>query len=88
MTGHLYPASVSTAAVVHFRSLSFKGIVPLKKNTCSLAKIAAKGNRGAATNCAFEAVPIEKANVGLPLEDMEKKLSGVSIEDKKNQCPL
>ncbi|MDE3274740.1 MAG: hypothetical protein PUJ80_01795 [Verrucomicrobiota bacterium] len=26
------------------------------KNKCSLAEIAAKGNRGAATNCAFEAV--------------------------------
>ena len=34
----------------------FKGIVPTKKNKYSLAKTAAKVNRGAAANCVFEAV--------------------------------
>jgi hypothetical protein len=34
----------------------FKGIIPPQKNKCSLTKIAAKVNRGAAANCAFEAV--------------------------------
>ena len=36
-----------------------------------------------------QSTEFEKVNVGLPLwEDMEKELSGVSIEDKKNLCPL
>ena len=36
-----------------------------------------------------QSTEFEKVNVGLPLgEDMEKELSGVSIENKKNQCPL
>ena len=34
----------------------FKGIVPPKKNESSLAELAAKVNRGAMVNCAFEAI--------------------------------
>jgi len=34
----------------------FKGIAPLMKNKCSLTKIAARVNWGAAANCTFEAV--------------------------------